>query len=711
MKHITKTAAALCLAAAAAAGSAASLSGAVTPAPQAISASAADTKATVNHVYYTLKSDLTATITGFDGAVSSLTIPKTIKVSSKTYRVTEIAKDAFWYTNLASITLSGATNLKKIGDGAFSSCAKLKTVKFAASQPKITFGRETFANCTALTSIVFPDQVQSLGGGMFYGCTALKTVTLPKNTDSLTNSGAMLGFFGKCSALTSITIPASCLSFSRETFEGCTGLTAYKVESGNPNYAAAGGVLFSKDKKTLIAYPPAKTNTYYKIPLGVTCISGAFRDVKYLQELDLSNCTNLIKNQAFSGACSIKKISIPFDDFAKENFEHWMDNYEDLLNVADLETINNTPVFYSSPDHSTEPYFNDRFQYVFDNSSYQMRKYDTLPFMDRFCGAYADYVVKTVTRPTDNDLTKALKLHDWLAERENYDYDDMDGWGNHCFCSVFLHKKADGKYYTVCEGYGKGYQLLLEHAGIESAVVSGEASEPKEPGHAWTLAKLNGNYYHIDVTWDDSVSGWDYDYFMKSDDEFNTDGHRTYTWETRNPDFHKNRGGAAYLSTAEIGDLSMDGKVSIYDVALFFSYLENHTALNDNQKYVADLNMDGSVTWEDAYLLACNYTDTYNSGKTLFEAMIENHFYKSGIKIGDVNSDGFVNMSDASMVLSMYADASTGSGAAVDIIKRAKADINRDGAIDASDASMIMAYYSALASGYDGTILEYWAER
>lgn len=56
---------------------------------------------------------------------------------------------------------------------------------------------------------------------------------------------------------------------------------------------------------------------------------------------------------------------------------------------------------------------------------------------------------------------------------------------------VFVNKKA------VCAGYAKAFQYLLNMCGIECTYVTSDT-------HAWNLIKLEGDYYHIDVTWGDS---------------------------------------------------------------------------------------------------------------------------------------------------------------------------------------------------------------
>lgn len=69
--------------------------------------------------------------------------------------------------------------------------------------------------------------------------------------------------------------------------------------------------------------------------------------------------------------------------------------------------------------------------------------------------------------------------------------------------------------------------------------------------------------------------------------------------------------------------------------------------------------------------------------------------------VGDTNGDGVVDASDASDILSYYADISVGMGAIADEKYMAVSDINNDGAIDAADASNVLEYYT-----YTSTIPE-----
>lgn len=83
--------------------------------------------------------------------------------------------------------------------------------------------------------------------------------------------------------------------------------------------------------------------------------------------------------------------------------------------------------------------------------------------------------------------------------------------------------------YARCEGYSKALGLLLREAGIECLTLTGEAwstddTQPKAPQkHAWNVARIDGAYYQMDITWDDSDGalprGSFYAYFNLTDQD------------------------------------------------------------------------------------------------------------------------------------------------------------------------------------------------
>lgn len=147
--------------------------------------------------------------------------------------------------------------------------------------------------------------VNTIKQGMF-NSPKLHTIYLP-NTLSAIGDHAFEG----CTGLTSITIPNSVISIKGSAFKGCTQLTEILVSPNNTNYSDIEGVLTSKDKKRLVAYPNGKSAQYI-IPHSVTDIGeNAFNDCKGLTSITIPNSVTYIRERAFSNCTSLTSIIIP----------------------------------------------------------------------------------------------------------------------------------------------------------------------------------------------------------------------------------------------------------------------------------------------------------------------------------------------------------------------------------------------------------------
>jgi len=134
------------------------------------------------------------------------------------------------------------------------------------------------------------------------------------------------------------------------------------------------------------------------------------------------------------------------------------------------------------------------------------------------------------------DVEKALIIHDYLVREVDYSLAVING--EEYSQDVFTLKGVFVDHEAVCQGYALAYSYLLEKVGVESMIVSSE-----EMNHAWNMLKVNGTWYHVDVTWDDPTNSTEvdfcrggfirHDYFLRSDEEFR-DELEHYGWEQMN---------------------------------------------------------------------------------------------------------------------------------------------------------------------------------
>ena len=238
------------------------------------------------------------------------------------------SSDAPWYGSRSRVKSAViAEGVTSIGESAFENCRSLTSVTIPNSVTSI--GWSAFFYCKSLTSVTIPDSVTSVGAYAFLGCTSLTSVTIPNSVtsiggcafdecwsltsvtipDSVTSIGDSA--FASCTSLTSVTIPDSVTSIGGGAFAWCTSLTGIWVTEGNSHYSSdASGVLFSKDKTTLVQYPGAFAA--YAIPDSVTSIgAGAFGGCTSLTSVTIPDSVTSIGGIAFGNCKSLTSVTIP----------------------------------------------------------------------------------------------------------------------------------------------------------------------------------------------------------------------------------------------------------------------------------------------------------------------------------------------------------------------------------------------------------------
>ena len=158
-----------------------------------------------------------------------------------------------------------------------------------------------------ILSIAIETGITSVGSEAFTDCTKASSVSLP---DTVTAIGQ--GAFRLCTGLTSFSVPAGCTDIGPRSFTGCSSIAAFTVTGGNTAFTAEDGVLFSYDRSTLLAYPPAKTDPSYTVPESVTEIGAlSFADCKSLSDVLLGSHVSSIGESAFEGCSSLTGLTIP----------------------------------------------------------------------------------------------------------------------------------------------------------------------------------------------------------------------------------------------------------------------------------------------------------------------------------------------------------------------------------------------------------------
>ena len=99
---------------------------------------------------------------------------------------------------------------------------------------------------------------------------------------------------------------------------------------------------------------------------------------------------------------------------------------------------------------------------------------------------------------------KELAVHDWMAKWADYDHSHAP---ESLSPLTFLRDKKG-----ICLGYANTFQLLMDLLDIECVTVIGAAFGSTED-HAWNMVRLDGDWYCVDLTWDDTGSSVSHGFF------------------------------------------------------------------------------------------------------------------------------------------------------------------------------------------------------
>lgn len=129
-----------------------------------------------------------------------------------------------------------------------------------------------------------------------------------------------------------------------------------------------------------------------------------------------------------------------------------------------------------------------------------------------------DELYDILVNPNDSDYNNILRIHNYLIENIEYDKQKRDfikkestidsPYKSNSAYGALLENKA------ICSGYSDSLVLFLQKMGIENYRVATKT-------HIWNAVKLDGVWYHIDLTWDDAkytngLTFTSYKYFLIS---------------------------------------------------------------------------------------------------------------------------------------------------------------------------------------------------
>lgn len=208
-----------------------------------------------------------------------------------------------------------------------------------------------------------------------------------------------------------------------------------------------------------------------------------------------------------------------------------------------------------------------------------------------------DYILGKID-PSMSDFEKAVILHDEIALNCTY-YTDV---ASNLFGYTSYNALVGGV--AICQGYSLAYSYLLSLVGIDSEYVESDSMN-----HAWNKICIDGDYYNVDLTWDDPVpeqSGHvGHDYFLLSDTEFTT-----------SDTINKHSG---YESTHPADNTRFDSAL-MHSFDTRFCYTDNgcYVICNDTSEYGKSLLLYNDITDTAEVVQSFDYKWFTSSDKTYY---------------------------------------------------------------------------------------------
>ena len=406
-----------------------------------------------------------------------------------------------------------------------------------------SIGPSAFYYCTSLTQLSLPETVESIGSMAFYSCSALH------GTYTFVNASINASAFSSCEGVTAWCYRT--VTATEAVLEACySSASAFSVPAYVDDYAVTG--------MSAQAFYGCRSITSVTLPETFRTISAeAFYKCATLQSISIPEGVTAIGENAFCGCTSLTSVVIPasMDSIASQAFYNCTGMTSLTVRSAATELRSFAFAGCSSLSSISMPG---------DFSNVGNMALNGTPWLN----AKVSAIARQVTSGCSSDYDRALALHDWLVTHTAYD-------------NSYTHYGSEGVLFHgtgVCNAYTLTYSRLLSAVGVSSMTVSGTATDRNTGntgGHAWTLVKLDGVWYHVDTTWDDPIpDGRErHTYFCLTDAQMAVD----HSWDTS---AYPAANGSAITTAAAVATLSLEDEAE--DEASVMS-LEDEEAVETNE--------------------------------------------------------------------------------------------------------------------------------
>ena len=198
----------------------------------------------------------------------------------------------------------GGKRVTIIGKGAFQGLEKLRKVTIPKGVTRVKAG--AFNGCWNVRYLKLPSTLKRVDDYAFHGC-QVKNLKLP---DKLAKIGGQPFAYTQC-----VTLPKSFKTFDWSWFasgDGTCTLSSIKMAKGNKHFSFQNGILYNKNKTSIVYHLVIDRRTSFKVPNSVrTICDGAFSWSFGLQRITLGKNVTSIGSGAFMGTRTGEEFAIP----------------------------------------------------------------------------------------------------------------------------------------------------------------------------------------------------------------------------------------------------------------------------------------------------------------------------------------------------------------------------------------------------------------
>ncbi len=242
--------------------------------------------------------------------------------------VTTIGNFAFSY-NPGRMTITEVTipeSVTSIGEYAFGGCSNLTEIILPESLSVI--GAQAF-DSTGLQRVVIPSHISTIPASCFSSCQNLWSIILNNGLKSIDQ----LAF--QNTAIGELYIPDTVENISPDAFYNCRSLYRISVDGNNSVYCDIDGVLYSKDKETLVRYPGGMYGSSYDIPPSVKTIGIEAFSMCGLTAVSIPEGVTTIHQWAFHGCTKLRSIVLP------DSVTYLSEAFRSCTGLTDITISNN----------------------------------------------------------------------------------------------------------------------------------------------------------------------------------------------------------------------------------------------------------------------------------------------------------------------------------------------------------------------------------